>query len=454
MWYIIGKIEVQGTIMGYVIANPDTKQLQAIPIHQMPSIISQIVNAEYSNNQVVMTDGSTNRLFCFDTNMQPIQNTGSNKVFIFTEVTDKKEKAYLVFTLSGFFTIPESQLKNYDNTAVLINGKFVHQDGKIIISALRGTFEKVKAKPRTSINPYAQKTTKVETKKKENTTPTESYSKIKFRERLQKAILEVSAVNSAIRALGCGYSGNKLSKVYHANDIWIRTIKEPQFIYCDNILIKIAENSKSITQFVKSANVYFIYLKTTGKQPDLPIKFPESFYSKFIRFKDLKLPPQIKDEMARSISGGLFDASAIDRIRYTDDGKISAAYTDITSSLQHLTTKLKMQNLTKKAIQEVCCSDFENKNYWPDCFSVKKIAYLHQYLYYLCHKQGYNNRIPDEYIFYLKFWYYYVGEYDKKKTKEIIQKLNIIVEIIKPNMSTSALSLAYMQRTGKSMFRT
>ena len=39
MWYIIGKIEIAGNILGYVLANPETKQIQAVAAHLITNYI-------------------------------------------------------------------------------------------------------------------------------------------------------------------------------------------------------------------------------------------------------------------------------------------------------------------------------------------------------------------------------------------------------------------------------
>lgn len=411
MWYIIGKIEIAGNVLGYVLANPETKQTQAVPIHQMSTIASQLYNAKVANGQVELTDGSASRLFYFDTNLRPIQDSTPNRIFIFSEDLDRKGNTYSVFTLSGFFVITEDQLKAYDGKATLINGKFVHQDGKLVISALRGTFPKSKAtQQRTAVNPYATPTKEDKpavNKKKSGENPTHK----QFRERLQRAILEYSANPNAINLMVGGVcAGNRLAKVYKVNDIWIRAIKEPGFIYCDDTLIQIAKNSKTIVQFVRSANMYFVYLQKTGKHTGLPIKYSR-YTTNSIYFRSYKLPPEIKINITKVLTNNILtDPSAVSRL-YFAQGKLCSDFEDTIkkaidfskeTGVTYRTTALRKQDL------QFSCSAFLKTNsgydYWPRSFNFEYISqvtyYIRNHLKYHKHKE-----VPNTTLFYLRLWY-------------------------------------------------
>lgn len=404
MWYIIGKIEIAGNILGYVIANPKTKQVQALPVHQVSSIINQIYNAEIKSNSIELTDGSAPRLFYFDTNLHPIQDSTPNRIFIFSEDLDRKGNTYSVFTLSGFFIITEDQLKAYDGKATLINGKFVHQGGKIIISALRGTFPKTKdimkstQKQKSVANPYASNKQQAKPKKQLAENP---YHK-QFRERLQKAILSYSAVGNAHYAMGYRNS-NCLAKLYHANDIWKKAIQEPGFIYCDNILIKIAENSNSIAQFIRSANLYFVYLQKTGKKPDLPISYRKSGFSAHMPIKTIKLPPNIKADIINKATNGVTDKEILVESIYFYSNELYV-HMDYTAQAmlkwakEHNVT-LRTTALTRKDLLFSCGTFLEKGPSYIYPNNMQKMRY------YVCNALYNQKYMHDRTIFYLRLWY-------------------------------------------------
>ena len=416
MWYIIGKIEIAGNILAYVIANPETKQVQPIATHLITNYIGQVYNLGVSNGNIEITDGSAPRLFYFDTNMHVIQDATPNRVYIFSELLDRKGNTYSVFTLSGFFTIDEEALKSYDGHATLINGKFVHQDGKLVISALRGTFPKTKVQRAGSgINPYAA-ATKEDKSVKPKEAPTEKKSHIQFRKELQDAVLGYSATPNACQLMGHG-SGNGIARVYHNKEVWERVIKEPGFVYCDETMIKIAQNSKSITQFVRSANMYLVYLKKTGQQPNLPIKFSEG-RTRQIKFDKYMLPPVVKDAIARATTGGMFDAPAITHLWFYKDSlrsttNVSYAIKDV---LKELGVKPRTSYMDNETILFACDSnndDNPRKYLWRKrpYVTKKNIAGLKKRLVFYfnpAYPKTLSGKIDMDFVYLMRFWFNYI----------------------------------------------
>ena len=423
MWYVIGKIEIAGSILGYVLANPDTKQVQVIAIAQVANWLGRVYNLGMLNGKIDITDGSGPRLFQFDTNMHIIQDKVPNRVYIFSELLDRKGNIYSVFNSSGFFTISEDDLKNYDGKVTLINGKFVHQDDKLVISALRGTFPKTKTQQTAqNINPYAATAKETinpyaaATKEEKKEAPKEKKTHIQFRKELQEAILGYSASPNAIRLMGHS-GGNGLARVYHNNAIWQRAIQEPGFIYCDATLIKIAQNSKSITQFIRSANMYFIYLSKTGKKTNLPIKYADG-KTRAIKFDKYMLPPEVKTTIARAVTGGMYDTPAVTHLFFYN-GNLRC-YTNVNYSIRELFKELNVMPRTlymdRETILFACDTqndDNPNEYIWRKRPHVtkKSIAGLKKRLVFYFntdYPETLNKSIDMTFIYIMRFWFNYI----------------------------------------------
>ena len=413
MWYIIGKIEIAGSILGYVIANPVTKQLQAVAVNLITNYLGKINNLGVSNGNVEITDGSAPRLFYFDINLHVIQDSTPNRIYIFSESLDRKGNTYSVFTSAGFFTIDEATLKSYDGHATLVNGKFVHQDGKLIISALRGTFPKTKVQRlSTKVNPYAT----VTKEDKPKTEPVEKKSHIQFRKELQDAILGYSATPNVCKLMG--HSNNDcLARVYHNKEVWEKTIKEPEFIYCDDTMIKIAQNSKSITQFVRSANMYLVYLQKTGKKTDLPIKYSAG-RTRQIKFDKYMLPPAVKDAIARATTGGMFDAPAITHLWFYKDSLRSTTNVSYTMKdlFKELGVKPRTSYMDNETILFACDSnndDNPRKYLWrkrPHVTKASIIGLKKSLVFYFNpdYPKTLSKKVDAKFVYVMRFWFNYI----------------------------------------------
>lgn len=143
---LIGQVRANNTYVGYVVLDTETNHAVPKTVNEIIMMVRNgftLVNAEVISNELVGTEGSLSRLPIFSASGQ-LESSPTITILGIVEYNGKDTDYYSVMDVYGKKAVKSSaDLIRMMQVYKAVNAKLVQKGDKYIISAIRGTFDRV-----------------------------------------------------------------------------------------------------------------------------------------------------------------------------------------------------------------------------------------------------------------------------------------------------------------------